>query len=66
MECMSAWLAQSVEHETLNLRVVGSSPTLGVFSDRLMLEKKYMFFFQNSEVGKPHGQVSVDIHGSMV
>lgn len=25
-----AWLAQSVEHETLNLRVVGSSPTLGV------------------------------------
>ena len=23
------WLAQSVEHETLNLRVVGSSPTLG-------------------------------------
>ncbi len=22
-----AWLAQSVEHETLNLRVVGSSPT---------------------------------------
>ncbi len=26
-----ARLAQSVEHETLNLRVVGSSPTLGVF-----------------------------------
>ncbi|KAM7244401.1 hypothetical protein CapIbe_005009, partial [Capra ibex] len=24
-----AWLTQSVEHETLNLRVVGSSPTLG-------------------------------------
>lgn len=24
-----AWLAQSVEHETFNLRVVGSSPTLG-------------------------------------
>ncbi len=24
------WLAQSVEHETLNLRVVGSSPTLGL------------------------------------
>ena len=23
-----AWLAQSVEHETFNLRVVGSSPTL--------------------------------------
>ena len=27
---MVAQLAQSVEHETLNLRVVGSSPTLGV------------------------------------
>ena len=26
---MCARLAQSVEHETLNLRVVGSSPTLG-------------------------------------
>ena len=26
-----ARLAQSVEHETLNLRVVGSSPTLGDF-----------------------------------
>ena len=26
---LSARLAQSVEHETLNLRVVGSSPTLG-------------------------------------
>ena len=27
--CQQARLAQSVEHETLNLRVVGSSPTLG-------------------------------------
>ena len=27
----AARLAQSVEHETLNLRVVGSSPTLGAF-----------------------------------
>ena len=26
-----ARLAQSVEHETLNLRVVGSSPTLGAW-----------------------------------
>ena len=26
---LPARLAQSVEHETLNLRVVGSSPTLG-------------------------------------
>ena len=28
---LSARLAQSIEHETLNLRVVGSSPTLGDF-----------------------------------
>ena len=28
-----ALLAQSVEHETLNLRVVGSSPTLGEVLD---------------------------------
>ncbi len=26
---ISARLAQSIEHQTLNLRVVGSSPTLG-------------------------------------
>ena len=32
-----ARLAQSVEHETLNLRVVGSSPTLG---DHLFLNFK--------------------------
>ena len=29
MALSTARLAQSVEHETLNLRVVGSSPTLG-------------------------------------
>ena len=29
LQCHIARLAQSVEHETLNLRVVGSSPTLG-------------------------------------
>ena len=29
-ELSVAWLAQSVEHETLNLRVGGSSPPLGV------------------------------------
>ena len=28
-ELSVAWLAQSVEHETLNLRVGGSSPPLG-------------------------------------
>ena len=32
-------LAQLVEHETLNLRVVGSSPTLG----DLLLSKLYIF-----------------------
>ncbi|KRZ80988.1 hypothetical protein T10_1471 [Trichinella papuae] len=31
MEFNLAWLAQSVEHGTLNPRVVGSSPTSGVF-----------------------------------
>ena len=31
MSTIVARLAQSVEHETLNLRVVGSSPTLGAF-----------------------------------
>ena len=38
----SARLAQLVEHETLNLRVVGSSPTLGaVFAPRaLQLNKR--------------------------
>ena len=38
---LSARLAQSVEHETLNLRVVGSSPTLGVnfFVSFLVLSK---------------------------
>lgn len=30
-DVMQARLAQSVEHETLNLRVVGSSPTLGEY-----------------------------------
>ena len=30
LSTIPARLAQSVEHETLNLRVVGSSPTLGV------------------------------------
>ena len=34
-----ARLAQSVEHETLNLRVVGSSPTLGVFSGEPAIKK---------------------------
>ena len=32
-----AWLAQSVEHETLNLRVGGSSPPLGAFGLRFKM-----------------------------
>ena len=36
----SARLAQSVEHETLNLRVVGSSPTLG----------EIFLFFNNNKI----------------
>ncbi len=39
LEYHIARLAQSVEHETLNLRVVGSSPTLG--------ERFYFFSPQN-------------------
>jgi hypothetical protein len=36
----TAWLAQSVGHETLNLRVVGSSPTM---SDHFFHGDKFMF-----------------------
>ena len=38
----SARLAQSVEHETLNLRVVGSSPTLG---DHLLVLSHFQITF---------------------
>ena len=38
-----ARLAQSVEHETLNLRVVGSSPTLGGFFSFTF--SKVLYFF---------------------
>ena len=31
MESMNASLAQSVEHQTFNLRVAGSSPVGGIF-----------------------------------
>ena len=34
---ITARLAQSVEHETLNLRVVGSSPTLGASFYHLLI-----------------------------
>ncbi len=41
----AARLAQSVEHETLNLRVVGSSPTLG---ERTFSYHRVLIFFSNS------------------
>ena len=43
---ITARLAQSVEHETLNLRVVGSSPTLGdqiFFLTFLMPQSVYQY-----------------------
>ncbi|KRY89562.1 hypothetical protein T4D_14390 [Trichinella pseudospiralis] len=40
MEFNLAWLAQSVEHGTLNPRVVGSSPTSGV----LLLSDLYYLY----------------------
>jgi hypothetical protein len=49
-ECIStrfqARLAQSVEHETLNLRVVGSSPTLGALFElfELVISRCATFF----------------------
>ena len=39
-EGAAARLAQAVEHQTLNLRVVGSSPTLG--------EAFFRFFFRTN------------------
>ena len=49
-----ARLAQSVEHETLNLRVVGSSPTLG--ANIFLLFKRYFFWIHlnNWETGIMH------------
>ena len=50
----TARLAQSVEHETLNLRVVGSSPTLGVFSFYVRFKKNnctsaFHFYFTHDQ-----------------
>ena len=39
-----ARLAQSVEHETLNLRVVGSSPTLGDFFRFCSFSNEYFIY----------------------
>ena len=45
LECMTlARLAQSVEHETLNLRVVGSSPTLGGYCLVLPIGWSFAYF----------------------
>ena len=63
---MSARLAQSVEHETLNLRVVGSSPTLGdnlfFYASACTFKNHYQYFFvlQNlrEKVGHMHSTVS--------
>ena len=43
LQCHIARLAQSVEHETLNLRVVGSSPTLGEQFNFFFLHKIFPF-----------------------
>ena len=43
----TARLAQSVEHETLNLRVVGSSPTLGAkFFSSFKTRKEHRWILQ--------------------
>ena len=41
----SSRLAQSVEHQTLNLRVEGSSPSLGDFFLSLMATKRFRVGF---------------------
>ena len=38
--CRGTWLAQSVEYVTLDLRVVSSSPTLGLLEITLKKKKK--------------------------
>ena len=51
-----AWLAQSVEHETLNLRVVGSSPTLGDFQSGRMNVSVQIFFLILAKCYDPYGR----------
>jgi hypothetical protein len=48
----TARLAQSVEHETLNLRVVGSSPTLGdpIFALNYRIQGCYSYCVLHSSV----------------
>ena len=46
-----ARLAQSAEHETLNLGVVGSSPTLGVlFHEMFIVELMHTFSVRTYQV----------------
>ena len=45
-----ARLAQSVEHETLNLRVVGSSPTLGENFCHFVMTSWELYFEQRGAV----------------
>ena len=63
----SSRLAQSVEHQTLNLRVVGSSPTLG---DVLQTRKKltttadYLFIVKETDSSKKNGSGGIRTHAS--
>ena len=43
-----ARLAQSVEHETLNLRVVGSSPTLGALLLKIIINRMTLEAYEQS------------------
>ena len=45
-----ARLAQSVEHETLNLRVLGSSPTLGDFQSGRINVSVQIFFVDTGKM----------------
>ncbi|KAI9550944.1 hypothetical protein GHT06_004472 [Daphnia sinensis] len=65
---MCAWLAQSVEHETLNLRVVGSSPTLGVLEKRNQVARITFTTeaYTRSFLSKHSGIVRTELEGKEV
>ena len=47
---MPAWLAQLLEHETFNLRVLGSIPTVGVISQTgVRLKKRFHSLPENEK-----------------
>ena len=55
----TARLAQSVEHETLNLRVVGSSPTLGATTfTQLAFSVILLAMYPLTAVGKHDGDMA--------